>query len=87
MSQVTRLPRFRPEHLPRTGSLEEYLNELVEAVERQLESIQQSAGRQKYDPTNITHTTAIDGATADLDTTRNVLGTLISDLKRRGDLG
>lgn len=86
MTEAVNLPRYKPDEVALPGSLKAYLDDLVAEIEKHLEVAQQASGRQKYDPTTITHTTAIDGATADLNTTRNVLGSLIGDLKRSGKL-
>lgn len=84
MTEAVALPRYKPDEVALPGSLKEYLDELVSEIEKHLEVSQQSVGRQKYDPTNVTHTTALDCAAATLDETRNVLGSLISDFKRSG---
>lgn len=86
MTEAVSLPRYRPDEVALPGSLKAYLDELVSEIEKQLQNAQQSVGRQAYDPANVTHTTAIDGAASDLNTTRNVLASLISDLKRSGKL-
>lgn len=81
------LPRPPIVGVPAPGSWEAYMLELVEALDREIADLKRPAGKEKYNPTNVVSTTALDASAATLSDVRNVLGTLISDMKARGNLG
>lgn len=81
------LPRFPVPHNRPLNPLEAYLIDLTEALDRELTDLRRAAGKAKYDPTNVTTSRAFDASAATLAQTRDVLGTLIVDLKGRGVVG
>lgn len=81
------LPRLPIVGTPMPGTLEAYLIELVEALDRELSDLRRVAGKERYNPTNVTTTRSFDASAATLAQTRDTLGTLLLDMKGRGFIG
>lgn len=81
------LPRLPGAERAPKGTVENYLHELVEALEKAIKDGNRPAGRLPYDPQNVTHNPVFDASAATLDETRQALGTLMYDMKKRGFLG
>jgi len=81
------LPRLPIQGSPSPGTLEAYLIELVEALDRELDDIKRVAGKGRYDVTGVTTSRTLDASAATLDETRQFLGTLVLDMKGRGFVG